>query len=172
MTANKICSRWVKHYVSIIQKRILIGLRKRSKIWLRFFETRLWHREFTPMSPIVHSRRIYGYFKMRQIQQFQSNGRLFFRKHRTCHNRPTTTMQKSQFTTICLPVVTKKTNRRRRIALHHNASSYTSAQSTALLSTRNNYLMNHPPYSNDFFICTFIQISEYKQENRIRKFIS
>ncbi|XP_078034039.1 histone-lysine N-methyltransferase SETMAR-like [Augochlora pura] len=69
-------------------------------------------------------------------------------------------------TTICLPVVfqeIRKTNRRRRITLHHgNASSHTSAQTTAFLSTQNIDLMSHPPYSpdlppNDFFLFPYVK---------------
>ena len=51
-----------------------------------------------------------------------------------------------------------KTNRRKRITLHQdNASSHTSAQTTAFLSTQIIDLRSHPPYSpelaqNDFFL--------------------
>ena len=70
------------------------------------------------------------------------------------------TVNSEWHTTICLPVIfeaIRKTNRRRRITLHHNASSHTSAQTTAFLSTQNIDLMNHMPYSldlgpNDFFL--------------------
>ena len=84
-------------------------------------------------------------------KHFQANDRLFFRKNWTCSNHNTT---------ICLPVVfqeIRKTNRRRQIIHHHdNASSHTSAQTTAFLSTQNFELMSSPPYSadlapNDFF---------------------
>ena len=63
------------------------------------------------------------------------------------------TVNSELYTKICLPVVfqeIRKTHRRRRITLHHdNASSHTSAQTTAFLSTQNNDLMSHLPYSPD-----------------------
>ena len=63
------------------------------------------------------------------------------------------TVNSEWYTTICLPVVfqeIRKTNRQRRITLHHdNAGSHTSAQTTALLRTRNIDLMSHSPYSPD-----------------------
>ena len=68
------------------------------------------------------------------------------------------TINSERYTTICLPVVfqeIRKTNRRRQITLHHdNASSHTSAQTTAFLSTQNINLMSHPTYSPDFLIIT------------------
>jgi len=76
------------------------------------------------------------------------------------------TVNSEWYTTICLPEVfgeIRKTNRRRRIILHHdNASSHTSAQTTAYLSTQHIELMGHPPYSpdlapNDFFLFPHIK---------------
>ena len=69
------------------------------------------------------------------------------------------------YTTICLPVVfqeIRKINCRSRITIHHdNASSHTSAQTIAFLSTQNIDLMSHPPYSpdlapNDFFSFPYV----------------
>ncbi len=76
------------------------------------------------------------------------------------------TVNSEWYTTICLPVVfqeIRKTNRQRRITLHQdNASSHTSAQTTAFLSTQNIELMGHPPYSpdlapNDFFLFPYVK---------------
>ena len=76
------------------------------------------------------------------------------------------TVNSEWYTTHCLPVVfqeIRKTNLRRRIILHHdNASSHTSAQTTAFLSTQSIVLMKHPPYSpdlapNDFFLFPYVK---------------
>ena len=76
------------------------------------------------------------------------------------------TINSERYTIICLPVVfqeIRKTNRRRLITLHHdNASSHTSAQTTAFLSTQNIDLMSHPPYSpdlapNDIFLFPYVK---------------
>ena len=56
-----------------------------------------------------------------------------------------------------------KTNRRRRATLHQdNASSHTSTEATAFLSTQNIDLMSHQPYSrnmapNDFFLFAYVK---------------
>ena len=76
------------------------------------------------------------------------------------------TVNSEWYTTICLPVVfqeIRKTNHRRRITFHpDNASSHTSAQTTAFLSTQNIDLISHPPYSsdlapNDFFLFPYVK---------------
>ena len=115
---------------------------------------------FRHMSTKVISSRLYRCFKISQIQQSA-------RTQSTCNQMITCffsttghvpleqcrTVNSECYTTICLPVVfqeIRKTNRRRRITLHHdNASSHTSAQTNAFLSTQNIDLMNHPPYSPD-----------------------
>ena len=93
--------------------------------------------KFTRMSPIVNSSRLYGCFKMSQIQQkliAQSKQMIacFFGKTGHVAIIPIEqrrTVNSIWFTTICLPVVfqeIRKTNRRRRITFHHdNASSLT-----------------------------------------------
>ena len=81
------------------------------------------------------------------------------------------TVNSEWYTIICLPVVVqeiRKTNRRRKITLQHdNASSHTSAQTTAFLSTQNIDLMSHSPYRpdlapNDFFLFP------YRVKNKMR----
>ena len=76
------------------------------------------------------------------------------------------TVNSEGYTTICLPVVfqeIRKSNRRRRITLRHdNASSHTSPQTIAFLSTQNIALMSHPSYSsdlapNDFFLFPYVK---------------
>ena len=76
------------------------------------------------------------------------------------------TVNSEWYTTICLPVVfreIRKTIGRTRITLHHDyASSHTSAQTTAFLSTQNIDLMSYPPYSpdlaqNDFFLFPYVK---------------
>ena len=83
-----------------------------------------------------------------------------------------TTVNFEWYTTICLPVVfqeIRKTNRRRQHSLDHdNASSHTSAQTTAFLSTQNIDLMSHPPYSpdlspNDNFLFPYVKIKRRGQ---------
>ena len=92
------------------------------------------------MSPKVNNSRLYGRFNMSQNQQKMLA--CFFGK--TGHVAIVAldqrwTVNSEWYTTICLPVVFQEiriTNRRRRINLHHdNASSRTSAQTTAFLST-------------------------------------
>ena len=57
----------------------------------------------------------------------------------------------------------RKTNRRRRITLHHdNASSHTSTETIAFLSTKNIDLISHSPHSpdlarNDCFLFPYIK---------------
>ena len=76
------------------------------------------------------------------------------------------TVNSEWYTTIYLPVVfqkIRKPNRRRRITFHQdNASSHTSIQTTAFLSTQNIDLMTHPPYSPDlapnyFFLFPYVK---------------
>ena len=133
------------------------------KIRSRCFETRLWHRDrnrrFTHMGPKVNSSRLYGCFKMSQIQQKLLTHEVlpikwspvFFGK--TGHVAIVPLEQRRNvyaewYTTICLLVVVQEIretnhNRLRRITLHHdNVNSHTSAQATAFLSTQNIDLMN------------------------------
>ena len=76
------------------------------------------------------------------------------------------TVNSECYTTICLPVIfqeIRQTNRRRRITLRHdNASSHTSIQTTAFLSTQNIELMVHPPSildlpPNGFFLFPYVK---------------
>ena len=78
------------------------------------------------------------------------------------------TVNAEWYTTISLPIIfqeIRKINRQRRITLpHDNASSHTSAQTTAFLSTQNIDLMSHPPYSpdlapNDFFLFPYVSVN-------------
>ena len=76
LTVKKICSRWIPNNLSIAQKRLAsIGRKKCSKntiAVLRNTSVTSWqvmNRGFTPMSPKVNSSRLYGCFKMSQIQQ-------------------------------------------------------------------------------------------------------
>ena len=75
------------------------------------------------------------------------------------------TINSEWYTTIIFPVVfqeIRKANSRRRITLQHdNASTHTSAQTTAFLSTQNIDLKSHPPYShhlvpNGFFLFPYV----------------
>ena len=101
-----------------------------------------------------------------RTKHFQANERFFFGKsgHIAIEQRRLVNFE--WYTTICLAVVfqeIRKTKRRRRITLHHdNASSHTSAQTTAFLSTQNIDLMSYPPYSpvlapNDFFLFPYVK---------------
>ena len=148
-----------------------------SKIRSRWFETRLWHRGFTRMSPKVNSSRLSGCFKMSQIQQKLLAHEALTSKWSPVFSEKTghvaivpleqrRTVNSDWYTTICLPVILpeiRKTNRRRRITLHHdNASSHTSAQTTGFLSTQNIDLISHSPYSpnlapNDFFLLPYVK---------------
>ena len=103
----------------------------------------------------------------RQDQNKLHLKRWFFltKSHNRC-TRTTRTVNSEWYTIICLPVVfqeIRKTSRRTRSTLHHdNASSHTSAQTSALLSTQNIDLMSHPPYSpnlapNYFFLFAHIK---------------
>ena len=158
LTVKKICTHWITHNLSIDRKNA-------PKVRSRCFETCLWqviNRGFTRMSPKVNSSRLYGCFKMSQIQQkllahealpskwspviFGKTGHVAIvplEQRRTVNSE--------WCSTTCLTVVfqvIRETNRRRRITLHHdNASSYTSTQTTASLSTQNIDLMSHPPCS-------------------------
>ena len=122
------------------------------------------NRGFTCMSPKVNSSQLYGCTK-----HFQANDRLFFGKTGHVAIVPVEqrrTVNSEWYITICLPVAfqeVRKINRQRRNTLHHdNASSHTSAQTTAFLSTQNIDLMSHPPYSphlapNDFFLFPYVK---------------
>ena len=60
---------------------------------------------------------------------------------------------------------------RRWITLHHdNASSQTSAQTTAFLSTQNIDLLSHPPYSADLALNDFFLFPCVKNEMRDQRF--
>lgn len=84
------------------------------------------------------------------------------------------TVNSEWYTTICLPQVfdeIRKTNGRKRIILHHdNASSHTSAQTNAYLSTQNVELMGHPPYSPDLDPNDFILFPYVKNKLRGERF--
>ena len=76
------------------------------------------------------------------------------------------TVNSEWYTNICLPVVfqeIRKINRRRWITFHNDiASSHTSPQTTAFLSTQNIDLMSQPPYKpdlapNDFFLFPYVK---------------
>ena len=119
------------------------------------------------MSTKVNSRRLYGCFKMSQIQQkhFQANDHEWF-LGKTGYVaivpiEQRITVNSEWYKTICLPVVfqeIRKTNRRKRITLHHdNVSSHTSAQTTAFLSPQNIDLMSHSPYSPDLFLFPYVK---------------
>ena len=174
--SHTICQSLQKSLVSIDRKKYskntIVVLQNRSMTsW------QVIHRGFTRMSPKVNSSRLYGCFKMSQIQQkllaheaFPSKWSPVFWKNGTCCNRTTRTTQNSQFWVvhnhICLPVVfpeIRKTNRRRWFTPYHdNASSHRLAQTTAFLSTQNIGLMRYPPYSpalapNDFFLFPYIK---------------
>ncbi|XP_025152513.1 histone-lysine N-methyltransferase SETMAR-like [Harpegnathos saltator] len=124
------------------------------------------------MSPKVNSSRLYGSFKMSQIQQklfaheaLRSKwSPVFFGKTGYVATVPLVqcrTVNSEWYTTICLSEIfgkIRETNRRRRIILHQdNASSHTSAQTRDFLRTEKVELMGYPPYSpdlapNDFFL--------------------
>ena len=171
----RVVNRSKKGLKSIDQKKssknTIAVLLNTSMIWWQAM-----NRGFTSMSPKINSSRLYGCFKMSQIQQkllaskhFQSNDRLFFRQ--TGHDailplEQSRTVNSEWYTTIFSPVVfqeIRKTNRRRRITLHHdNASSHTATQTTVLLSTHNINLMSNPPYSpefapNSFFLFRYVK---------------
>ena len=103
-------------------------------------------------------------------KSFQGNYRLFFRKNWTCRNRNTKTTHTSQFWVVhnnlfasCLPINQENQTPKTDHSLHHdNASSQTSAQTTAFLTTQNTDLMSHPLYSpelarNDFFLLSYVK---------------
>ena len=76
LTVKKICSRWIPHYLSIAQKRLVpISRKKCSKNTIavhRNTSMTSWQVMicgFTRVSPKVNSSRLYGCFKMSQMQQ-------------------------------------------------------------------------------------------------------
>ena len=127
--------------------------RNASNTRSQYFETRLWHRDRWWTNYMAVSRWAKSNKSSSHTKLFQANGIVPIERCRIVNSE--------WYTTICLSVVfqeiTEPPNRRRRITLHHdNASSYTSVQTTAFLSTENIDLMSHPPYSpdlapNDFF---------------------
>ena len=73
---KKICSRWIPHNLSITQKKARVDWSKKcSKNTIRVLRNKSmtsWqviNCGFTLMSPKVNSSRLYGCFKMKQIQQ-------------------------------------------------------------------------------------------------------
>ena len=170
MTAKKICSRWIPHNLSIAQKKVRVDW---SKEMLQKYD----HGASKHVYDIVTGDEFWIYAYERESKQ-QSTVWVFqdepnpkkvagarstskqmiagFWKNSTFAIVPLeqrTTIYSVWYTTICLPVVFQeisKTNRRRQTTLHYdNASSHTSTQTTAFLSTQNIDLINHPPYSPD-----------------------
>ena len=76
LTAKKICSRWIPHNLSIIRKMAPVDWSKKcSKNTIAVPRNRsmtswqMMNRGYTRMSPKVNSSRLYGCFKLSQIQQ-------------------------------------------------------------------------------------------------------
>ena len=71
-TIKKICSHWIPHNFLIAQKKARVDWSEemlKKNIRSRCFETRLWNRAFMRMNPKVNRSRLYGCYKMSQIQQ-------------------------------------------------------------------------------------------------------
>lgn len=184
LTVKKICSRWIPHNLSIAQKKARVDWSKEmlekydrsaskhvydivtgDESWIYAYEpeskqqSTVWVFQDEPNpTKVVRAR---STSKQMIACFFGKTGHVA-----TVPLEQRRTVNSEWYTTICLPVVfqeIRKTNRRRRITLHHdNASSHTSAQTTAFLSTQNIDLMSHPPYSpdlspNDFFLFPYVK---------------
>ena len=115
LTVKKICSRWMPHNLSIVQTK---AHAENTLVVLRNMSMTLWqviNRGFMRMSPKVNSSRLYGCFKMRQIQQnllsHEALPTLLFRKNWICRNHTARTTPNSQFWVVSQEI--RKTNRRR-----------------------------------------------------------
>ena len=99
MCQKNFCSRWIPHNLTLVQKKARNGRKKYYKnttAVLRNTSITSWqvmNRGFTRMNPKVNSSRLYGCFKMGQIQQkllaheeFPSNWSLIFWKNWTCRS--------------------------------------------------------------------------------------
>ena len=188
--SNKFCSRWIPHNLSIAKKRLVSTDRKRCPkntiAVLRKTSMIPWqemNRGSTRMSPKVNSSRLYGCFKMSQIRQkllahkaLPSKWLPFFGHVAIVSLEQCRKVNSEWCTTICLPDVFKeirKTNRQRWITLHHdNASSHTSAQATAFLSTKNIDLMSHPPHIPDLAPNHFFLFPYVKNRMRGQRFLT
>ena len=70
LTVKKICSRWIPHNLSIAQKgSCRLVERNAPKIRSSMTSWQMMYRGFTRLSPKVNSSRLYGCFKMSQIQK-------------------------------------------------------------------------------------------------------
>ena len=153
-----------KKFIHVGSHTICQSLKKRLESIGRNTSMASWqemNRGFTRMSPKVNSNRLFGCFKMSQIQQkWLAHEALpsqwlpvFFGK--TGHVAIVSLKNAEQSIRKCTqPFVVqeiRKTKHRRRITYHHdNANSHTSAQTTEFLSTQKIDLMSHPPYSPDY----------------------
>ena len=184
LAVKKICSRWIPHNLTIAQKKARVDWSKEmlkkfhrgaskdvykivtgDESWIYAYEpetkqqSTVWVFQDEPNpTKVVRAR---STSKQMVACFFGINGHAA-----TVPLEERRTVNSEWYTTICLLEVfgeMRKTNRRRRIIFHHdNASSHTSAQTSAFLSTENIELMGHPPYSpdlapNDFFLFPHIK---------------
>ena len=86
------------------------------------------------------------------------------------------TVNSKWYNTICLPKVfgeIRKTTKRRRIIVHHgSASTNTSAQISALLTSQNVELLGYPPYSPGLAPNDFSLFQHIKKKMRDQRFSS
>ena len=185
LTVKKICSRWIPHKMSIAQKKARIDWSKEmfqkyvpgasKHVYDIVTGDESWIYAYEPESKQQSNVRVFlDEPNPTKIDLTQSTSKqmiaCFFGK--TGHvaivlQEERRTVNSEWYTTICLPVVFQeigKTNRRRRITLHHdNASSNTSAQTRAFLSTQNIDLMSHLSYNPDLAPNDFVFIPVCKK---------
>ena len=163
LTVETICSRWIPHNLSIALRH---GFKKYDRgaskhvydivtgdeLWIYVYEseskqqsTVLVFQDKPNPTKVVSAR---SSSKQMIPCFFEETGHIAI-----VPLEPSRTVNSEWYTTIGLPVVfqeIRQTHWRRRITLHHDkASSHTSAQTTAVLSTQNIDLMSHPPHIPD-----------------------
>lgn len=178
LVVKKICSRWIPHNLTIAQKKARVDwckemLKKYNRgaskdVYKIVTGDESWIYAYEPESKQQSTVWVFqGEPNPTKVVRARSTSKqmvaCFFGKTGHVATVPLEqrrTVNSEWYTTICLPKVfgeIRKTNRRRRIILHHdNASSHTSAQTSAYLSSQNIELIGHPPYPdlapNDFFL--------------------
>ncbi|XP_025158379.1 histone-lysine N-methyltransferase SETMAR-like [Harpegnathos saltator] len=192
LAVKKICSRWISHNLTIVQKKARVDWLKEmlkkydcgaskhvydivtgDESWIYAYEpeskqqSTVWVFQDEPNpTKVVRAR---STTKQMVACFFGKTGHMATVPLVQCR-----TVNSEWYTTICLSEVfgkIREINRRRRIILHQdNASSHTSAQTRDFLRTEKVELMGHPPYSPDLAPNDFFLFPQIKNKLRGQRF--